>query len=172
MIKLVCALGNPGREYARTRHNSGWMILGALPFSLAFEKKFKGEYAGYFLTPGTRTLFLKPLTFMNKSGESLRACTDFFSIAPDEILVVHDDLELGFGAVQTKSGGGLGGHNGLKSIVQHTGTKDFKRLRFGIGRPAKGSVSSYVLSRFTHDEEIELERHIKSAADILLKEIT
>ncbi|WP_319475545.1 aminoacyl-tRNA hydrolase [Marispirochaeta aestuarii] len=158
--RIICGLGNPGREYARSRHNIGWMLLEAWQPSLDYRSKFKGEYA--LVHSPVKLISLKPMTFMNKSGESLRSCADFFSVPPGDILVIHDDLELTFGDVQIKKGGGLGGHNGLKSIRQHLGTPDFYRLRFGIGRPQRGSVSDFVLSRFSKEEEAEL-------PDLLLK---
>ena len=154
MVELVCALGNPGPEYRRTRHNLGWMLIDCWRNDLDWSKKFKGEIA--LLHRPARLVILKPLTFMNKSGESLRACMDFYSLEIDQLLIVHDDLELPFGEAGLKLGGGLGGHNGLKSIKQHLGSGDFSRLRLGIGRPRHGSVSNHVLSRFTPDEEIEL----------------
>ena len=167
MIKLLCGLGNPGKEYAPTRHNAGWMVLDALGVQLDWQKKFKATYAQDFLSPGKKLILLKPETFMNKSGESLRACMDFFSVSPEEILVVHDELEIPFGTIEIKQGGGLGGHNGLKSVVQHIGTRDFTRLRFGLGRPAHGNVSSYVLSRFSKDEEAFLPRYIDAAVRLI-----
>ncbi len=165
MIKLICALGNPGREYAQTRHNAGWLFLDSWQGYLDWQKKFKGEYAVHH-SPRKLT-FLKPLTFMNKSGESLRACSDFFSITPEEILVIHDDLELTFGEAAVKQGGGLGGHNGLKSIKHHLGTSEFYRLRLGIGRPERGSVSNHVLSRFSPQEEAELSLMFAKAASLM-----
>ncbi len=165
MIKLICALGNPGREYTLTRHNAGWIFLDSWQPGLDWQKKFKGEYA---VSHSPRKLtYLKPLTFMNKSGESLRACCDFFSIEADEILVIHDDLELAFGETLLKQGGGLGGHNGLKSIKQHLSTGDFHRLRLGIGRPDRGSVSNHVLSRFSPQEEAELSLMFSKAVGLM-----
>lgn len=164
MIKLVCGLGNPGKEYAQTRHNAGWQILDTLEGGAVYQKKFKGEFAKVFIREGSGLILLKPLTFMNKSGESLKACMDFFGLRPDEIVVLHDELELSFGRWEIKNGGGLGGHNGLKSIVQHIGTKDFLRLRFGIGRPSHGNVSSYVLSRYAKEEEAFLPGYLEEAA--------
>ena len=165
MVELLCALGNPGREYLRTRHNLGWMLIDSWRSDLDWTKKFKGEIA--LLHRPARLIILKPLTFMNKSGESLRACMDFYSLDVDEVLIVHDDLELPFGETSVKQGGGLGGHNGLKSIKQHLGTADFRRLRLGIGRPKHGSVSNHVLSRFSHQEEIELPLLLEAGAGLL-----
>jgi len=155
MIRLICALGNPGREYALTRHNYGWMLLARWRPDADWSKKFKGEYAT--IHDPRKLILVKPLTLMNLSGESLRAAADFFNIEPEEILILHDDLELPFGQIEPKLGGGLGGHNGLKSIKQHLGTPDFRRLRLGIGRPRHGSVSNHVLSRFSKEEEMVLE---------------
>ena len=171
MIKLICGLGNHGKEYSKTRHNAAWMILDALPFSLDYQKKFKGRYAQHFMSPQRKLLFLRPETFMNKSGESLRACMDYFSIGVTEVLVVHDDLELPYGKKQIKQGGGLAGHNGLKSLAQHLGSREFSRLRFGIGRPSHGKVSDFVLNRFTKDEEIDLQLHIEDSVKLLLDSI-
>ena len=165
VIKLICALGNPGREYSATRHNAGWIFLGHWQPGLEWQKKFKGEYA--VLHQPRKLIFLKPLSFMNNSGESVRACADFFSLEAEEILVIHDDLELPFGEVVCKKGGGLGGHNGLKSVNQHLGTKDFHRLRLGIGRPERGSVSNYVLARFSREEEAELPLVFRKGIDIM-----
>ncbi len=165
MIRLICALGNPGREYAQTRHNFGWMLLDQRHPVESWSKKFKGEYAT--LHDPRKLILLKPLTLMNKSGESVRACADFFNIEPEEILILHDDLELPFGKIEARQGGGLGGHNGLKSIKQHLSSAAFWRLRLGIGRPRHGSVSNHVLSRFSKEEEIELPTILGQASDKL-----
>jgi peptidyl-tRNA hydrolase, PTH1 family len=165
MVELVCALGNPGKEYRLSRHNLGWMLIDRWRDDLDWTKKFKGEYA--VIHRPRRLIVLKPLTFMNKSGESLRACMDFFSLKLDQILVIHDDLELDFGRSALKAGGGLGGHNGLKSIREHTGSADFLRLRLGIGRPRHGGVSQHVLSRFSREEEAELPLMLETGLDLL-----
>ena len=147
MVKLLIFLGNPGKIYEKTRHNVGWLFSDNLYPSAQWSQKFHAEIA----TEGQYKL-LKPLTFMNESGKAVRACTDFFSIKSEEILVVHDDLELPFGTIRLQKGGGLAGHNGLKSIKSHLGSDDFLRLRFGIGRPQRGSVASYVLLPFSKEE--------------------
>ncbi len=171
MIKLVAALGNPGMEYKKTRHNAGWLVLEKLSFynQLVWQKKFKGEYATYSIG-GEKIIFLKPETFMNKSGESLLPAIQFFKLKPDEILIVHDEIELDFGLFEIKKGGGLAGHNGLRSIV-NAGIKDFWRLRFGIGRPLKGDVSSFVLGKFIKDEENSLDIYLRHAAELLEKKL-
>jgi PTH1 family peptidyl-tRNA hydrolase len=157
MIKLVVGLGNPGSEYEFTRHNIGWLLLDAYnPISgNNWKSKFKGYYTD--ATIGSEKIyFLKPDTYMNLSGESVQPLCQFFKIKPEEILVLQDELDLPFGQIMFKKGGGLAGHNGLKSITQCLGTQDFHRMRIGIGRPVHGSVSNWVLSKFSGDKEIEL----------------
>lgn len=151
MVKLLVFLGNPGKAYERSRHNIGFMLSTWVWPSAIWTEKFNGLVSnmdGYRL--------LKPQTFMNESGRSVRACIDFHRYAVDEMLVVHDDLELPFGTSRLQKGGGLQGHNGLKSIHSHIKDDGFYRLRIGIGRPERGSVASFVLSRFKEDEEIAL----------------
>ena len=165
MITLVAFLGNFGKQYEGNRHNVAWQFADTLPFasSLFWQKKFKAQYATrQFDTPGAssgdRTVihFLKPETFMNLSGESIGAACSFFKLKPENVLVVHDELELPLGTVSLKWSGGLGGHNGLRSTKAVLGTPDFWRLRFGIGRPDHPDVASYVLSDFSSDERISL----------------
>jgi PTH1 family peptidyl-tRNA hydrolase len=151
MIKLIVFLGNPGKQYTKTRHNVGWQILSYKYPNPSFQKKFNGEIAN------ERAIkILKPLTFMNESGRSVGAASSYYNLDPSEILVVHDDLELNYGEVKVQKGGGLKGHNGLKSIKSHLNDNNFYRLRFGIGRPQHGNVSSFVLSSFSKDEAIAL----------------
>lgn len=153
MFKLVVALGNPGPDYAKTRHNVGWMFLDSLPelHSVIWKNKFKGEYTEINFK-GDKVYFLKPQTFMNLSGESVQPLITFFKINPEDILVVHDELDLPFGQVHFKKGGGLAGHNGLKSMASVLGNDQFSRLRIGIGRPPHGNVSNWVLSPFSKEE--------------------
>jgi PTH1 family peptidyl-tRNA hydrolase len=135
MIELAVFLGNPGRQYEHNRHNVAWLFAEALPFyrSLNWQKKYKGLYAAADVP--NRLHLLKPETFMNVSGEAAAAAASFFKISPESILVIHDELELPLGVVSLKFGGGLGGHNGLRSMKASLSTADFWRLRFGIGRP-------------------------------------
>jgi PTH1 family peptidyl-tRNA hydrolase len=158
MIRLYAFLGNYGAEYARTRHNVAWQFLESLPLygSLRFANKFKGEFAAYETEAG-RVYMLRPLTYMNLSGDSVAELARFYQIGIDEILVVHDELELPFGTFGFKFGGGLGGHNGLRSMEARFGTRDFRRLRFGLGRPEHPDVAGYVLSPFGADEREALE---------------
>lgn len=168
MIKLIVGLGNPGSEYELTRHNIAWLLLDTHPeFSSAiWKEKFKGEYCDARIN-GEKVYALKPMTYMNLSGESVRPLCDFFKIEPSEILVVQDELDLPFGQIHFKKGGGLAGHNGLKSINQHMGTADFYRLRLGIGRPDRGSVSSWVLSKFPATQDTELSIVMEKANEAL-----
>jgi PTH1 family peptidyl-tRNA hydrolase len=153
-IKLVVLLGNPGEMYARNRHNAGRLLAEHLSFPLSWQHKWKGLFASVPNTAATAggALFLQPETFMNLSGESVAACAGFYKIAPENILVVHDELELKLGQAALKWGGGLGGHNGLRSIKACIGTADFWRLRIGIGRPEgdkkNADISGWVLSDF------------------------
>ena len=159
MIKLVAFLGNPGTEYELTRHNVAWLVLDYLcdQESISLNKKYKGEYSPINIGGEPRHL-IRPLTFMNLSGESVQKISQFYKIRPEEILVVHDELDLPFGQIQFKKGGGVAGHNGLKSIRQcHGNNQDFLRLRIGIDRPVHGNVSSYVLSKFSANEMDHLE---------------
>lgn len=153
MIKMVVFLGNHGKQYEKTRHNIGWLFEKSLGNTKQQLSKFKAQY----YKDNSGIIHLLPMTLMNKSGESVIKAMQFFKIKITEILVVHDDLETIFGTFKLKQGGGLAGHNGLKSIASLTGSQDFSRLAFGISRPEHGSVASYVLQRFNIQEEAELD---------------
>lgn len=199
MIKLVAFLGNYGKEYEKTRHNVSWFFEDSLPFAgrLSWQSKFKGEIAGF--TPaelaqwacdykicskkdGSPVLvpeeapahiyFLKPMTYMNLSGDSIIEAANFYKIKAEEIMVVHDELELTPGFVSLKWSGGLGGHNGLRSTKAVLNTADFFRLRFGIGRPTlpNQGVADYVLSRFTAEEEPKM-LNVFSQTNLLLVKV-
>jgi PTH1 family peptidyl-tRNA hydrolase len=155
---LVVGLGNPGREHERDRHNVGWMVVDELARRLdgRWRAKFSGQLAEVRLD-GLRLALLKPETFMNDSGRSVAATARFFKAEPGSLLVVHDDVDLEAGRLQAKAGGGLAGHNGLRSLAQSLGTQDFLRLRIGVGRPGRGdprSVADYVLSGFELEEDV------------------
>jgi len=171
-MKLICGLGNPGREYERHRHNIGFMVVEALLSHARAElnqEKFQAK-VGQGTLGSERILFLEPQTYMNLSGRSLAEAARFYKIAVEDILVIHDELDLPFGRLQLKAGGGTGGHNGLKSSVQSLGADSFIRLRFGIGKPegpnAKERVAGYVLSNFDDGERRQLEEFIGRAADM------
>jgi PTH1 family peptidyl-tRNA hydrolase len=156
---LVGGLGNPGPGYERTRHNLGWLVADELArrHGGSFRSKFSGRLAE-FRIEGNRVALLKPETYMNESGRSLAAAARFFKADPERLLVVHDDVDLEPGRLQARSGGGLAGHNGLRSIASALGTQDFLRLRIGVGRPGRGdrrSVSDYVLSSFEPEEDVD-----------------
>ena len=154
---LVAGLGNPGRRYERTRHNVGWLVVDELARRQggSFRSKFSGQLAETRLDD-LRLALLKPETYMNESGRSLGAAARFFKVDPEALLVVHDDVDLEAGRLQARLGGGLAGHNGLRSIAQALGSQDFLRLRIGVGRPGRGdprSVADYVLSPFAPEED-------------------
>ncbi len=165
MIKLMVALGNPDRQYLKTRHNIAWQFIEQLSFygDLNWQNKFKGEYASKRMD-SENIYFLKPLTYMNRSGESVQAAMHFFKIKAEEMLVIHDDLEMDFGEAGFKKGGGLAGHNGLRSIASSVGTKDFYRFRLGISRPKHGNVTAWVLGNFSEDESMQLYDYLNKAA--------
>ena len=156
---LVAGLGNPGREYERTRHNAGWLVVDELArrHGGSWRSKVSGSLAEVRL--GERRLaLLKPETYMNESGRSVSAAARFFKVPAESILVVHDDVDLKPGRLQARSGGGLAGHNGLRSLAQELGTQDFLRLRIGVGRPGRGDprpVADWVLSPFAPEEDVE-----------------
>ena len=170
MYQLVVALGNPGKEYETTRHNIAWILIDQHPDlkNLNWKSKFKALYAETSIS-GEKIFFLKPQTYMNLSGESVQPFSQFYKINPQNILVIHDELDLPLGQAHFKMGGGLAGHNGLKSIAQTLGTDEFARLRVGIGRPQFGSVSDWVLSGFKGDEEIKLNKVIEKLAQPLME---
>jgi PTH1 family peptidyl-tRNA hydrolase len=156
---LVAGLGNPGREYERTRHNAGWVVLDELArrHGGSWRSKFSGSLSEIRLGD-LRLALLKPETYMNESGRSVSAAARFFKVEPESLLVVHDDVDLEPGRLQARSGGGLAGHNGLRSLARDLGTQDFLRLRIGVGRPGRGdprSVSDWVLSPFTPEEDVD-----------------
>ena len=166
-MKLIVGLGNPGPTYTTTRHNIGFMVidklLEELPHSDITKKSFFGE-----LYKSKDLLFLKPTTYMNLSGKSVQAVANFYKVNSSDILVIHDDLDLPFGAVRVKVGGGNGGHNGLKSIDAAIG-KEYYRLRLGIGKPEhKGMVASFVLSPFTKEEADSLDAFVEYVKDVAL----
>ena len=164
---LVAGLGNPGREYEQTRHNVGWLVADELArrHGGSFRSKFSGRVADVRVD-GRRLALLKPETYMNESGRSVGAAARFYKAPPERTLLVHDDVDLEEGRLQARLGGGLAGHNGLRSIAQHLGTNDFLRLRIGVGRPGRGDprpVADYVLSPF--DPAFDVDALVARAAD-------
>jgi len=164
-IKLIVGLGNPGSRYQGTRHNAGFMVLDRLAETVRVtvdRTKFASFYGeGSWL--GERLVLLKPQTFMNLSGRAVADAARFYKVPPADIIVMHDELDLAFGQLRLKEGGGHGGHNGLRSIIAELGSADFIRLRIGIGRPDKGSAEKYVLTPFPA-EESGFVRHVTDGA--------
>ncbi|MDX6469246.1 MAG: peptidyl-tRNA hydrolase, family [Gaiellaceae bacterium] len=164
---LVAGLGNPGREYARNRHNVGWMVADELArrHGGSWRAKFNGQLAEIRID-GHKVALLKPETFMNDSGRAVQAAVKFFKLDPDAVLVVHDEGDLELGRLQARIGGGAGGHNGLRSITQQLGTPDFMRLRVGVGRPGRGDqrkLADFVLADFRPEDDPE--GLVRAAAD-------
>ena len=213
MIELIAFFGNPGKEYSHNRHNAGFLLAEKLPFygALSWQKKFKGLYAaidrtqlgnlpGEYSPAGTpagtpsgtpadceapsRLHFIKPQTYMNLSGEAVLQAASFFKIKGDSVLVVHDELELPLGTISLKFSGGLGGHNGLRSMKACFGTADFWRIKIGIGRPDSrlpgeggppGSgegIVDWVLSDFRAAEAETLDRVLEAGAELLVRALT
>lgn len=167
-MKLIVGLGNPGKQYEHTRHNIGFKVIDKLAHDLNIQldqAKHKGLY-GMGNISGEKVFLLKPLTYMNLSGESIRAVMDYYQIEPDELVVIYDDLDLPVGKIRLRQKGSPGGHNGIKSTIAHLGTDNFNRIRVGIDRPKNGmKVTDYVLGRFSkEEEELMIEVINKSAA--------
>ncbi|NOQ80240.1 MAG: aminoacyl-tRNA hydrolase [Gammaproteobacteria bacterium] len=167
-IQIIAGLGNPGNEYERTRHNAGFWFIDQLisqyNLTLKSEAKFLGDVAK-LNTPSGNVWLLKPTTFMNRSGQSIARLAQFYKIKPEQILVVHDELDLPPGTVKLKQGGGHGGHNGLRDSIAHLG-KNFYRLRLGIGHPGnKEQVVGFVLGKTPQSEKTLIESSIDKSID-------
>lgn len=161
---LVVGLGNPGPKYANTRHNVGFMVLDRVADALK-AGPYREKFSGVFTRVNTPdVVLLKPMTFMNLSGESVQAAMKFFKLETKDILVVYDELDLAFGDCRLKLGGGAAGHNGIKSMIQHCGGDGFGRLRVGIGKPRHGDASPHVLGEFSASERAELGDVLSHAA--------
>lgn len=170
-LQLIVGLGNPGPDYQHTRHNAGiWFIEALIRLyhaSLSYDKKYPGHVAKLQTGPVRRTAFI-PACFMNISGRPVQAIMHYFAISPDQVLVVHDDLDLPVGTCRLREGGGSGGHNGIKDIVQHLGTPHFYRLKIGIGRPkAHQAVHDYVLSPPAKQELLYIHEALQRSLDVL-----
>ncbi len=165
-VQLVVGLGNPGAGHLEDRHNVGFWLVDTLAARLKTEMRSESRYKGELGRAASGLRLLKPTTFMNLSGESVAPCATYFRIAPPQVLVVHDELDLPVGSVRLKRGGGHGGHNGLRSIEQMLGTQDYLRIRLGIGHPGVGrDVASYVLSRPPVAEREAIEAAITAVLD-------
>lgn len=164
---LVVGLGNPGRKYVRTRHNVGFLVVELLAsrWGIDPERKQANALLGDGLIGSERAVLVRPQTFMNLSGQPVRALLDFYKLTPAKVLVIHDDVDLPFGDVRVKVGGGHGGHNGLRDISRHCGP-DYGRVRVGVSRPPEGwDTADYVLGTWTADETATLPDVVEQAAN-------
>ena len=169
-MRLIVGLGNPGAKYERTRHNVGWRVIDVLAarYDLGAGRSERRALTWDGIVRGQRVKLAKPLTYMNRSGESVRALMDYYEIPLDRLIVAHDDLDTPFGALRLRKAGGHGGQKGLRSIIQRLGDKEFARLRFGIGRPpGKMQPVDYVLRPFKGDDEIQATELATRAADAI-----
>ena len=164
---IIVGLGNPSKQYEGTRHNAGFMTLDVLAdrYNIDISEKKHKALCGKGVIEGNKVVLLKPQTFMNLSGESVRAAADFYKVAPEEIIVIYDDISLEPGQLRVRKKGSAGGHNGMKNIIAHLGTQDFPRIRVGVGeKPAGMDLADPVLSRFSKGERELLEEAFKEGA--------
>jgi PTH1 family peptidyl-tRNA hydrolase len=173
---LIVGLGNPGKEYEDTRHNIGFKVVDNIAKEYNIEinrQKFKGTYGEGFIE-SEKVMLLKPTTFMNLSGESVRAVVDFYNLDNDKILVIYDDISLEVGTLRIREKGSAGGHNGIKSIIAHLGSDVFSRIKVGVGQP-NGDLIKYVLGKFTKEEVVVLSETIeastKATRDIIKSDV-
>lgn len=167
-MKLIVGLGNPTREYEGTRHNVGFEVIDELvdKYGIALDTlKHKGMY-GKGVIDGVSVILLKPMTYMNLSGESVSQVAAYYKIQPEDVLVIYDDINLDVGRLRIRKKGSAGGHNGIKNIIQHLKTEVFPRLRVGVGmKPERMDLAKYVLSRFSHEEQILMQKGYDNACD-------
>jgi len=174
-VKLICGLGNPGQKYASTRHNIGFMVVEALALEsgIILKRGKNKSLTGRGSLNGRQVILAKPQTFMNLCGEAIAPLLFYYSLDTSDLIVIHDDIDLEFGRVKIKSGGGHGGHNGVKSLMSHLGGGDFVRLRIGVGRsPCGEDVSGYVLSPFSAEQKKEIHNIIERASDAAVAIVT
>ena len=167
---LIAGLGNPGKEYENTRHNAGFLVLDTLAQKLGADLSERKHRAlcGKAVIGGQKVILLKPQTYMNSSGESIRAAADYYKVPPEDILVVYDDISLAPGQLRIRAKGSAGGHNGIKSIIAHLGTQQFPRVKVGIGeKPPRMDLADYVLGHFSSGEKKIMEEAAKEAADAI-----
>lgn len=166
VFRLIVGLGNPGREYSETRHNVGFMILDRLAAASRVEFKSERHWKAHVARSGD-VFYCKPQTYMNLSGEAVRAVAQFYKIAPEQTLVVMDDLALPLGKLRIRPDGSAGGQKGMKSIIDHLGTQSVPRLRVGIGSPDAGEAVGHVLGKFAPDERPVVEESLARALDVI-----
>lgn len=174
-MHFIVGLGNPGKEYAHTRHNFGWLVLDALTKNWKSSKKFKAELAELAEPAGNQKIILtKPQTFMNNSGDSVKLLTSYYhltpnNLKPNNLIIIHDDLDLPLGTIKLSTNSGAAGHHGVLSIIEALGTKNFTRLRLGIGpRPPEIPGDKFVLQKFTREEQAIVKRVIKETVEKIL----
>ncbi|MBE6050088.1 MAG: aminoacyl-tRNA hydrolase [Clostridium sp.] len=173
---LIVGLGNPGKEYENTRHNIGFDAIDVIADKYNIEvskSKFKGVYGDGFIG-GEKVILLKPTTYMNLSGESIREVLDFYKLTEEDILVIYDDISLEVGRLRIREKGSAGGHNGIKSIIAHLGTDVFSRIKIGVGQP-KGDLVNHVLGKFPNEDRVCLNEVLKVvalASEVVIKEDT
>ncbi len=167
-MKIIAGLGNPGREYAHTRHNIGYMVADELArrWGVTFGKPDRGAVCAEYRA-GEKVLLIKPVTFMNRSGRAVSEYAAFYKVEPKDIAVIHDDMDLPIGYLRIRKKGGSGGHNGINSVIRALGTEDFPRFKIGIGHPVHDTrvVIDYVLTPFFNEEKEEVAKAVKTAAD-------
>ncbi|WP_456464280.1 aminoacyl-tRNA hydrolase [Persephonella sp.] len=170
MIKAVIGLGNPGKQYEKTRHNIGFMVADAVASLLQCNKKYIEKcFSHIYECPDHDLIIAKPQTYMNNSGVAVKNILEDYKLKPEEILVIYDDLDLPLGTIRLRKKGSSGGHRGMASIIENIRTEDFPRLKIGIGRPErKEQVVDYVLSPFSKDQQLIVEKVIQSAAQCVV----
>ena len=173
---IIAGLGNPSREYKNTRHNIGFDVIDALAdkYGISVKEVKHKAVTGKGIIEGKRVILVKPLTFMNLSGESVRQVLDFYKASPEEdLIVIADDISLDVGKIRIRKKGSAGGHNGLKNIILHTGTDGFQRIKMGVGeKPAGYDLADYVLGHFTKEERVVIQESIDNAVDAIRIMIT
>lgn len=169
-MKWIVGLGNPGPTYEKTRHNVGFMALDALAerHGMKFNQHKCKSVIAEGMIAGHKTVLIKPMTYMNLSGEAVRAYMDYYKVSLDDMIVVYDDLDTVVGKIRLRYQGSAGGHNGIKSIIQHTGTQSFNRVRMGISRPEPGyAIVDYVLGTFPRKEREQVQNMVEETCDAL-----
>ncbi|MFA6080579.1 MAG: aminoacyl-tRNA hydrolase [Candidatus Gracilibacteria bacterium] len=169
-MHLIVGLGNPGYTYRETRHNIGFLFLDALKDALGIKNDWQSGYKGVYATgvlEGQKVILLKPLTYMNLSGQSVLACAQFYKIPLKNIIIISDDIDMAFGKIRYRATGNAGGHNGIASLIESLGTKDIQRIKIGIDRHPKMDPTDWVLSKFTKDEKEKLGEVFNNALEKL-----
>ncbi|MDO4499801.1 MAG: aminoacyl-tRNA hydrolase [Erysipelotrichaceae bacterium] len=169
-MKIIAGLGNPGKEYEKTRHNTGFLVLDAVlnKLNISLDKeKFKAMYTIYN-HKGEKVIFVKPLTYMNNSGEALAPLMKYYGVNVEDLIVIHDDLDLPVGKIRIRTNGSCGGQNGMRSIIAHLGSQEIKRVRVGIGKDARIPVVDYVLGKVSKEDKPLFDETINRAAEAVI----